>query len=159
MRGCKFFSFQLARARKQPFKVAGQVRSSLQPVSRCLGQSHVHQTAMLALPWLALPWLLAEFQLADAQTLILGVRVMNEGSASPCGPDIRLSPSSRCGTFPGFSLATFGPDKTQNAAPSVSGSRDQRRHTNWLRACSQTSWTLLPSPLERRRPSRTSSSS
>lgn len=154
MRGCKFFSFQLARARKQPFKVAGQVRSSQQPVSRCRGQSHVHQTAMLALPWL-----LAEFQLADAQTLILGVRVMNEGSALPCGPDIRLSQARAVEPFPGFSLATFRPDKTQNAAPSVSGSRDQQRHTNWLGACSQTSWTLLPSPLERRRPSRTSSSS
>lgn len=138
--------------------MAGQVGFSQQPVSRCLGQSHVHQTAMLALPWLALPWLLAEFQLADAQTLILGVRVMNEGSDLPCGPDIRLSIARAVEPFPGFSLATFRPDKTQNAAPSVSGSRDQQRHTNWLGACSQTSWTLLPSPLERRRPSRTSSS-
>lgn len=79
---------------------------------------------------LALPWLLAGFQIADAQTLIW---VMNEGSVLPWAPSTGLFWG--CGTFSPF-LGTIC----------------QRSPANWLSSRSQSSWTFLSSPLERRRP-------
>lgn len=103
MHRCKFFSLQLAPARKQPFQVVGQVGSSHQPLPPSEPRAS-DSDASVAMASVAM----AAGGGADAQTLIRG--------------------SGRCrvvhtlwNLFCFSSLSPFRPASTQNGAPGVSG--------------------------------------